>query len=157
LGDEVFNGQVGTKASPLASLTTDDQSAPTTERTGGHAIFNAPGTTADPSVITTGAQIYNDNVELGSDTVLATAGTTGITFVNGVLANSHSLTLVFNDVPFAPSFQADVDARRILSSISPRVKKGQAKAAEGSSGKAVEIPSLVPVERSYGEHFDNQQ
>ena len=78
-GDEVFNGQVG-GMNPLASLTTDD---PALIQPGGHVIFGFAGTTASPSVTTTGAQAYNDAVTLQADTALASK-TGSITFASTV-------------------------------------------------------------------------
>ena len=66
-GNETFAGLVGS-ASALASLTTDPATV------GGQVNFNAVGSAANPSVKTTGAQTYNDDVRLGNATVLV--GTT---------------------------------------------------------------------------------
>src|SRR5439155_224432 len=54
LGNEVFNGVVGNTAA-LASLSTDADAA----NRGGQVQLNAAGTTAIPSVKTTGDQTYN--------------------------------------------------------------------------------------------------
>jgi hypothetical protein len=121
---------------------------------GGHAIIRARGQLngGSPSIRTIGTQTYNDNVQLGDDTVLATDTHGGITFNGGVEANGHSLALVFN-FSLDPTSQLITDFssendRRILSTISPRVKKGQARESKGT-GQGIDIPSLVPVERSF--------
>jgi hypothetical protein len=159
-GNEEFNGRVGGNV-PLTTLTTDDPTAPETlaissggPGPGGHAIINVPGSDHDnPSVLTVGSQTYYDNVQLGANTVLTTGGSGSVHFLGG--SDSEGFLLVVNDINLT-ELSLDTE-RRILSTLAPKVKKGQAKRAEGSSGKAVEIPSLVPVERSYGEHFNNQQ
>ena len=67
LGNEVFNGLVGSTTA-LASLTTDASTAPVTDQQGGSVQFNfnlsaSPAGTA--TVKTTGSQTYNDAVVSG--------------------------------------------------------------------------------------------
>ena len=114
-GNEVFNGAVG-KAAALASLTTDDSSAPGSDQTGGSAIFNmnaaAVGTNRG-GVNTTGAVLINDAVTFNvANSTSATnpgvlsglAGGTGTQTYNGaatlqlntVLADQNSNNITFN-------------------------------------------------------------
>ncbi len=80
VGDETFNGRVGSIA-PLASLTTDD---PAAGISGGRVIFHIGGTPDAPSVTTTGAQTYNDAALLTAGTVLASTGGGTLTFASTV-------------------------------------------------------------------------
>ena len=122
LGDEVFNGAVG-RATPLASLTTDGAGS-----VGGHAYLNVPGTQSSPSVKTTGAQIYNDNLVLEADAVLVGSS---IIFGSGVSANGHNLGLQVvpqagpqSGPQFFPNVQfiAEDNDRRILETIMPQLR-----------------------------------
>ncbi len=89
VGDETFNGRVGSGAA-LASLTTDDPAAGVS---GGRVVFNIGGSSATvPGVITTGAQTYNDAAMLGLDTVLASTGGGTLTFASTV-DGAYNLTL----------------------------------------------------------------
>jgi hypothetical protein len=78
----VFNGRVGNTAA-LVSLTTDASNL------GGNAVFNAAGTTGAASVITSGAQTYNDDVTLGANVVMQSTVGGNLTFnrtVNGAFS-----------------------------------------------------------------------
>ena len=102
-GNEIFGGQVGSLTA-LASLTTDN---PAVVTPGGSVEFAfAGGTTASPSVTTTGAQVYNDEAILRADTVLAsTAGSIDFarTVDSDAAGTPRALTLnaagdeIFND------------------------------------------------------------
>jgi fibronectin-binding autotransporter adhesin len=67
-GNEVFNAAVGGSVA-LASLTTDASGT-----VGGEVLFNFAGTTAAPTVKTTGSQTYYDAVRLQQETVLSAGG-----------------------------------------------------------------------------------
>ncbi|MEI6393623.1 MAG: hypothetical protein WCT12_21285, partial [Verrucomicrobiota bacterium] len=114
-GDEVFNGAVG-RATPLVSLTTDGDG-----NVGGHAYLNVPGTSSNPSVSTSGAQVYNDNLSLGADTVL-TAGSTA--FNGGVTANGYTLTVNYPGLPNVTLLSLSEESnRRILETIMPQLRR----------------------------------
>jgi hypothetical protein len=140
-GDEVFNGRVG-GAQALASLTTDgsiDGSGSSGGR-GGSAILNVPGTTANPSVRTTGRQTYWDNLVLGADAVLAGRG---FSFNGGVSANGHTISLAFEfggDI-ILTSLAEDND-RRLLATIMPQLRKGVVTKVE-TTGMAPIIPGYL--------------
>lgn len=75
-GTTIFNGAIGDN-SPLSSLTTN--AGGTTQINGG-------------SIQTSGNQIFNDDVELGANTVLTSTGSGAITF-NQRLNGTHTLEL----------------------------------------------------------------
>ena len=78
-GSTFLGGRVGgTRA--LASLTTD---AP------GFTILDAAGTNVNPSVRTTGAQTFSDELFLRQDTVLASTAGGGIAFGSSVNSDHH--------------------------------------------------------------------
>ncbi len=108
-GNEVFNGRVG-GSTPLTSLTSD------AAYVGGDVIFNVAGTTAAPSVQTSGGQSYRNAAQLQQDAVLtSTAGgnisfaltvdgahalevdTTGNEVFNGVVGGAVPLTSLTTD------------------------------------------------------------
>ncbi|MGD1275766.1 MAG: filamentous hemagglutinin N-terminal domain-containing protein [Tepidisphaeraceae bacterium] len=99
-GNAVFGGLVG-GTTPLTSLTIND---PASGISGGRVQFNAAGTTASPSVVTTAGQTYNNAIMLGANTTLADTGGGPITFkstVDGAFAltvNTAGATTFVDDV-----------------------------------------------------------
>jgi filamentous hemagglutinin family protein len=87
-GDITFAGLVG-HTTPVASVTTDD---PATLITGGTLILNAAGTTAIPSITTTGGQTYNTPITLGANTTFTDTGGGDITF-NSTVDGTFSMTV----------------------------------------------------------------
>jgi filamentous hemagglutinin family protein len=89
IGNEVFNGKVG-GTTALNSLRTD-ASGPVTS--GGFAVFNYVSTgPTDFSVRTSGAQTYNDHVQLNADTVLSSTAAGTIT-LGGAVDGAVNLTV----------------------------------------------------------------
>jgi len=122
-GDENFNGRVGGQ-SPLASLTTDGGITP-----GGHAYVNVPGTSANPSVRTTGPQTYYDNLVLGANVVLAGSS---IAINGGLDTQGYSSGLVYGSyfLPDVSSLFSDEERRRAMPNVN-------------YSGEALDIPGVI--------------
>jgi filamentous hemagglutinin family protein len=87
-GTATFTGLVGGSA-PLTSLLIDDT---TSGISGGSVDFNAEGTTATPSVVTTAGQTYNEPVLIGADTTFTDKNSGDITF-NSTVDGGFNLTI----------------------------------------------------------------
>jgi len=76
-----FNGLVGGNTQPLVSLTIND---PSSGISGGQVYLAASGTTANPSILTTGTQTFNSAVLLAAPTQLTTAAGGSVTFTSTI-------------------------------------------------------------------------
>ena len=129
-GNDIFNGDVGT-VHALANLTTNgsaqlqlNMTAPGSGSLAGvnagnvtvnnTAVFNVTGANAaNPSVATTGSQVYTLTSTLSKDTVVASSGGGNITFA-GAVDGAHALTVNTAGLTW---FKTDVGAGTALTNL----------------------------------------